>query len=173
MLSEALRLRRGEPLSEFAYAGFADAERAHLNELALVATEYRVEADLELGHHNELVGEIEALCRDHPLRERLWELLMLALYRAGRQAEALRAYTEIRDRLVDELGVDPGRALRELETRILDHDPSLAARPDDAPMRRARPSSPVTFLSHSTASSGVTPSWNRWAKRSTLAAWSR
>jgi predicted ATPase/DNA-binding SARP family transcriptional activator len=127
LLGEALRLRRGEPLSEFAYAGFADAERAHLNELALVATEYRVEADLELGRHNELVGELEALCRDHPLRERLWELLMLALYRAGRQAEALRAYTEIRDRLIDELGVDPGPSLRELETRVLDHDPSLVA----------------------------------------------
>jgi predicted ATPase/DNA-binding SARP family transcriptional activator len=127
VLGDALRLRRGEPLSEFAYAGFADAERAHLNELALVATEYRVEADLGLGHHNELVGELEALCRDHPLRERFWELLMLALYRAGRQAEALRAYTEIRDRLVDELGVDPGSSLRDLEARILDHDPSLGA----------------------------------------------
>ena len=127
VLGDALRLRRGEPLSEFAYAGFADAERAHLNELALVATEYRVEADLGLGRHNELVGELEALCRDQPLRERLWELLMLALYRAGRQAEALRAFTEIRDRLVDELGIDPGPSLRDLEARILDHDPSLAA----------------------------------------------
>jgi predicted ATPase/DNA-binding SARP family transcriptional activator len=134
VLGEALRLRRGEPLSEFAYAGFADAERAHLNELALVATEYRVEADLGLGHHNELVGELEALCRDHPLRERLWELLMLALYGAGRQAEALRAYTEIRDRLVDELGIDPGSSLRDLEARILDHDPSLAAE-QQAPAR--------------------------------------
>ncbi len=127
VLGDALRLRRGEPLSEFAYAGFADAERAHLNELALVATEYRVEADLGLGQHNELVGELEALCRDHPLRERLWELLMLALYRAGRQAEALRAFTEIRDRLVDELGIDPGSSLRDLEARILDHDPTLVA----------------------------------------------
>jgi predicted ATPase/DNA-binding SARP family transcriptional activator len=127
VLGDALRLRRGEPLSEFVYAGFADAERAHLNELALVATEYRVEADLGLGHHNELVGELEALCREHSLRERLWELLMLALYRAGRQAEALRAFTEIRDRLIDELGIDPGSSLRDLETRILNHDPSLAA----------------------------------------------
>ncbi len=135
VLGDALRLRRGEPLSEFAYAGFADAERAHLNELALVATEYRVEADLELGHHNELVGGLEALCRDHPLRERFWELLMLALYRAGRQAEALRAYTEIRDRLVDELGVDPGSSLRELETRVLDYDPSLVA--EQPPLPRA------------------------------------
>jgi len=128
VLDDALRLRRGELLAEFAFAGFADAERARLNELALVAAEYRAEAALELGRHNELVGELEVLCRDHPLRERLWELLMLALYRAGRQAEALRAYTEIRDRLVDELGVDPGSSLRQLETRVLDHDPSLVAK---------------------------------------------
>jgi predicted ATPase/DNA-binding SARP family transcriptional activator len=127
VLGDALRLRRGEPLSEFAYAAFADADRAHLNELTLVATESRVEADLGLGRHNELVGELEALCREHPLRERLWELLMLALYRAGRQAEALRAYTVIRDRLVSELGIDPGSVLRELEARIIVQDPSLAA----------------------------------------------
>ena len=126
-LSEALRMRRGEPLTEFAYAGFADAERAHLADLTLVAIETRAEADLALGRHGELAGELEALCREHPLRERLWELLMLALYRAGRQAEALRAYTEARDRLVDELGIDPGPALRELEARILAQDPSLAA----------------------------------------------
>jgi predicted ATPase/DNA-binding SARP family transcriptional activator len=126
-LSEALQLRRGEPLTEFAYAGFADAERAHLADLTLVAIETRAEADLALGRHGELVGELEALCRAHPLRERLWELLMLALYRAGRQAEALRAYTEARDRLVGELGIDPGPALRELEARILAQDPSLAA----------------------------------------------
>ena len=126
-LGEALQLRRGEPLSEFAYAGFADAERAHLDDLTLVATEARVEADLVLGHHGELVGELEALCREHPLRERLWELLMLALYRAGRQAEALRAYSQARDHLVDELGIDPGPALRQLEARILAQDPSLAA----------------------------------------------
>jgi predicted ATPase/DNA-binding SARP family transcriptional activator len=125
VLGDALRLRRGEPLSEFAYAGFADAERGHLNELTLVATEARLGADLGLGRHSELVGELEALCRDHPHRERLWELLMLALYRAGRQTEALRAYTEIRERLLDELGLDPGPALRELEARILVQDPSL------------------------------------------------
>ena len=92
-----------------------------------MAIETRAEADLVLGRHSELAGELEALCREHPLRERLWELLMLALYRAGRQAEALRAYTEARDRLVDELGIDPGPALRELEARILAQDPSLAA----------------------------------------------
>jgi predicted ATPase/DNA-binding SARP family transcriptional activator len=126
-LGEALRLRRGEPLADFTYAGFFDAERTRLDELILVAIETRVEADLVLGRHGELAGELEALCREHPLRERLWELLMLALYRSGRQAEALRAYTEARDRLVDELGIDPGPALRELEARILAQDPSLAA----------------------------------------------
>jgi predicted ATPase/DNA-binding SARP family transcriptional activator len=124
-LGEALRLRRGEPLAEFAYADFAHSERAHLEELTAVAIEARAEADLAQGRHRELVDELEALCRQHPLRERLWELLMLALYGAGRQAEALRAYTEIRDRLVDELGIDPSPTLRDLEARILDQDPSL------------------------------------------------
>src|ERR1019366_8821514 len=122
---------RGEPLAEFTYAGFFDAERAHLDELTLVAIESWAGADLGLGRHGELAGELEALCREHPLRERLCELLILALYRSGRQADALRAYTEIRDRLVDELGIDPGPALRELQARILAQDPSLA--PASAP----------------------------------------
>jgi predicted ATPase/DNA-binding SARP family transcriptional activator len=125
-LGEALGLRRGEPLAEFTYAGFFDAERARLDELTLVALESRARADLGLGRHSELAAELEALCREHPLRERLWELLILALYRAGRQAEALRAYTEVRDRLVGEMGIDPGPALRELQARILAQDPSLA-----------------------------------------------
>jgi LuxR family transcriptional regulator, maltose regulon positive regulatory protein len=125
-LGEALRLRRGEPLAEFIYAGFFDAERAHLDELTLVAIESRAGADLGLGRHGELAGELEARCREHPLRERLWELFILALYRSGRQAEALAAYAEVRDRLAGELGIDPGAALRELQARILAQDPSLA-----------------------------------------------
>jgi LuxR family maltose regulon positive regulatory protein len=124
-LGEALRLRRGEPLAEFTYAGFFDAERAHLNELILVAIESRAGAELGLGRYGELAGEMESACLQHPLRERLWELRILALYRSGRQAEALRAYTEIRDRLVGELGIDPGPALRDLQARILAQDPSL------------------------------------------------
>ena len=83
VLGEALGLRRGEPLAEFTYAGFFDAERAHLDELTLVAIESRAGADLGLGRHGELAGELEALCREYPLRERLWELLILALYRSG------------------------------------------------------------------------------------------
>src|ERR1035441_6484619 len=125
-LGEALGLRRGEALAGVADADFADAERAHLDELTLVAVEARAGADLMLGRHGELAGELEALCRQHPLRERLWELHILALYRAGRQAEALRAYTEVRDRLVGELGIAPSPALRELQPRILAQDPSLA-----------------------------------------------
>ncbi len=142
-LGEALGLRRGEPLAEFTYAGFFDAERTRLNELTLVATESRAGAELGLGRYGELAGELEALCREHPLRERLWELLILALYRSGRQAEALRAYAEVRDRLIEELGLDPGPALRELQARILTQDPSLApARP--APVPAARAAAPVT-----------------------------
>jgi LuxR family maltose regulon positive regulatory protein len=125
-LGEALCLRRGEPLAEFIYAGFFDAERAHLDELTLVAIESWAGADLGLGRHGELAGELEARCREHPLRERLWELFILALYRSGRQAEALGAYAEVRDRLAGELGIDPGPALRELQARILAQDPSLA-----------------------------------------------
>ncbi len=90
-----------------------------------MAIESRAGADLGLGRCGELGGELEALCREHPLRERLWELFVLALYQSGRQAEALRACTEIRDRLVGELGIDPGPALRELQARILAQDPSL------------------------------------------------
>src|ERR1700722_4085035 len=126
-LGEALGLRRGEPLAEFAYAGFADAERAHLDELTLAAVEARAGADLVLDRHEDLAVQLEALCREHPLRERLWELLMVSLYRSGRQSEALRTYTAIRDRLANELGIDPGPALRELHARILAQDPSLAA----------------------------------------------
>jgi LuxR family transcriptional regulator, maltose regulon positive regulatory protein len=158
-LGEALRLRRGEPLAEFTYASFFDAERAHLDELTLVAIESRAGADLGLEHHGELAGELEARCRQHPLRERLWELLILALYRSGRQAEALRAYTEIRDRLVDELGIDPGPALRDLQARILAQDPSLGpaspARASPAPASPAPASpAPASPASASAAASG-------------------
>ena len=128
-LGEALGLRRGEPLADFTYAGFFDAERTRLDELTLVAIETRAGADLALGRHGELAAELEAWCRAHPLRERLWELLILALYRAGRQAEALAAYTEVRDRLAGELGIDPGPSLRDLQARILAQDPSLSPEP--------------------------------------------
>ena len=142
-LGEALGLRRGEPLADFTYAGFFDAERTRLDELTLVAIETRAGADLALGRHGELAAELEAWCRAHPLRERLWELLILALYQSGRQAEALAAYTDVRDRLAGELGIDPGPSLRDLQARILAQDPSLSPEPVPPEPRPSEPLPPA------------------------------
>jgi DNA-binding SARP family transcriptional activator len=125
LLHEALALWRGPPLGEFAYDGFARLEIARLEELRLACLEERIEADLALGRHSDLVGEIEGLVAEHPLRERLRAQLMLALYRSGRQAEALEAYQDARQVLVGELGIQPGKSLRELEKAILQQDPSV------------------------------------------------
>ncbi|MDQ3995375.1 MAG: AAA family ATPase, partial [Actinomycetota bacterium] len=126
-LREALALWRGPPLAEFAYERFAQAEIARLEELRLVSLEERIERDLARGSDAGLVGELEALVREHPLRERLLGQLMLALYRSGRQAEALESYQAARTALVEELGIEPGRPLRELHQAILTQDPSLEA----------------------------------------------
>jgi DNA-binding SARP family transcriptional activator len=128
-LREALALWRGPPLADVAGEAFAAPEVARLEELRAAALELRVEADLALGRHLELVGEIEALVREHPLRERLRGQLMLALYRSGRQADALEAYREARRALVDELGIEPSVVLQELERAVLRHDPALDTRP--------------------------------------------
>src|SRR4051794_8981194 len=128
LLSEGLALWRGPPLADLAYASFAQPEIARLEELRLDALEERVEADLALGRGG-LVGELEALVARHPLRERLRRQLMLALYRAGRQAEALEAYRDARTTLVEELGLEPSPELQELERAILVQDPALAAAP--------------------------------------------
>jgi len=122
---EALALWRGSPLSEFAFQRFAQSEIARIEELRLALVEARLDADLAAGRHAALVGELEALVAEHPLRERLRAQLMLALYRSGRQAEALEVYREARRTLVDELGIEPGRALREVEQAILAQDPAL------------------------------------------------
>jgi len=124
-LREALALWRGPPLDDFAYEPFAQAERARLEELKLVTIEHRVEGDLALGRHADLVPELERLVADEPLRERLRAQLMLALYRCGRQADALETYQAGRRALVEELGIDPGRALQELERDILRQEPRL------------------------------------------------
>jgi DNA-binding SARP family transcriptional activator len=122
---EALGLWRGPPLADFAYEEFAQAEAARLEELRLAALEQRIDADLALGRHAELVGELEQLIVQHPLRERLRGQLMLALYRSGRQAEALETYQAMRRALVDELGIEPGPALQELEKAMLRQDRAL------------------------------------------------
>jgi DNA-binding SARP family transcriptional activator len=124
-LHEALGLWRGSALADFAYEPFAQGEIARLEELRLAAQERRIEADLALRRHAELVGELEGLVARHPLRERLRAQLMVALYRGGRQAEALDVYQEARRALVDGLGIDPSPALQELERAILRQDPSL------------------------------------------------
>jgi DNA-binding SARP family transcriptional activator len=122
---EALRLWRGPPLSDFAYQRFAHTEIARLEELRIGCLEERIERDLAQGRWAELTGELEALVSEHPLRERLRAQLMLALYRSGRQAEALEAYQQARTALVEELGIEPSRQLRELHQAILNQDPAL------------------------------------------------
>ena len=124
-LRQGLALWRGTPLAEFAYDPFARVEIARLEELRLSAVEERIEADLALGRHHELIPELEALVARHSLRERLRGQLMLALYRAGRQAEALDAYQRARRTLVEELGIEPGLELQRLERQILNHDAAL------------------------------------------------
>ena len=141
LLREALSLWRSPALAEFTEP-FAQLESAQLEELRLACLEERIEADLALGGHPELVGELEALVARHPLRERLRAQQILVLYRSGRHAEALGAYQEFRRRL-DELGIEPSQRLRDLERRILQQDPELelpsAPRASRAPARRPAP----------------------------------
>jgi DNA-binding SARP family transcriptional activator len=126
-LRDALALWRGPPLAEFRAEPFAEAAGARLEEARLAATELRVEADLRLGREAQLVPELEELVRAFPYRERLRAHLMLALYRSGRQAEALDLYRRTRETFVDELGIEPGPELQELERMILRQDKSLRA----------------------------------------------
>jgi DNA-binding SARP family transcriptional activator len=136
-LRAALALWRGPALADLAFEPFAEHESARLEELRLAALEERLDAGLESGGHAELVGELESLVRQHPLRERLRGQLMLALYRSERQAEALNAYRDARRQLVDELGIEPSSALQDLHSAILRQDSRLkgdgdrqAAEPD-------------------------------------------
>ena len=131
-LHEALALWRGPPLADLAFEAFAQPQIAHLEELRLTTLEERVEADLEAGRHGELVGELEGLVEEHPVRERLRAHYMLALYRSGRQAEALEAYQDGRRILVEQLGIEPSRELQQLHGAILRQEAGLQA-PDAAP----------------------------------------
>ena len=128
VLEEALKLWYGSPYGDLGDSTALMGEVARLEELRQVAVEYRIEADLALGSHAHVVGELETLVREHPYREKLHGMLMLALYRSGRQAEALRAYQRTRD-LLAELGIEPSTELRHLEQRILDQDPDLELQP--------------------------------------------
>jgi DNA-binding SARP family transcriptional activator len=145
-LREALALWRGPALADVAEAPVFRAEAARLEEARMTAIEERVDADLACGRHPELIAELEALTRAHPLRERLWSQRMLALYRSGRQVEALRAYRDLRQFLADEVGLEPSPALAALETAILQQAPHLDWRDPasvpgvEAPAMTVRPS---------------------------------
>ena len=134
-LREALALWRGRPLAEFEYQDFAQPAIARLEELRLAAIEKLIDAELALGRHVDVIPELEGLVREHPLREAPSRQLMLALYRAGRQADALAVYREARGRFVDELGLEATPALQQLEASILRHDPALDLAPTAAPER--------------------------------------
>ena len=137
-LDHALGLWHGSALADLAYEDFVRSECDRLEELRLAATEERIDARLALGDHDVLIAELETLVAKHPLRERPRGQLMVALYRAGRQAEALRVYSDFRARLAEELGIEPGQSLKELEQAILRQDPGLGqtARPVAARRRR-------------------------------------
>ncbi len=157
-LTKALSMWRGPALADFAGEPFAVSEAARLNELRLHAREERIEAELALGRHGRLIGDLQALVEEHPLRERLCGQLMLALYRSGRQAEASDLYQRTRQRLVDELGMEPGPDLQLLLKRILQQDAGLAAAPIGIPTG-VLPSGTVTFLL--TDVEGSTRRWDR------------
>jgi DNA-binding SARP family transcriptional activator len=136
-LAAALELWRGEPLAGLEAVPFVEGERRRLEERHLAALELRIDADLALGRHREVVAELSDLVREHPLRERFRAQLMLALYRSGRQAEALEAYADGRRLLASELGLEPGDELRALQRSILEQDPAIATpRPERSARRR-------------------------------------
>ena len=149
-LREALGLWRGPALAEFTFDAWRSAAN-RLEELRLAALEQRIDADLELDRHGDVIGELDALVREHPLRETFRRQQMLALYRSGRQAEALEAYQDARARFVDELGIEPGPELKQLQAEILRHEAGIAApgvpraarrrgrRRQGAPRRPSRP----------------------------------
>jgi DNA-binding SARP family transcriptional activator len=160
-LDEALSLWRGPALADVDSAPFARAEAIRLEEMRLAVLESRAEACLACGRYQELIAELETLTAAHPLRERLWSARMRALYAAGRQADALRAYGEVHAILADDLGIEPGPELREVHTSILRQDPVLARPagrgPASGPTRRRRPAMPsaTTMSTSPTRSSDV------------------
>lgn len=151
LLREALALFRGEPLSDVAAEGSIAQWRRALEEKRLQATVLRIDADLELGASGALVPELERLAAEHSFEERVWGQLMLALYRAGRQADALDAYQRARRLLARELGLVPGEQLEQLQRRILERDPTLVP-----PQQAGRPQTPIAAIASSTLPRPVT-----------------
>jgi predicted ATPase/DNA-binding SARP family transcriptional activator len=145
-LGDALDLWRGPALCDFTYEGWAQQEIARLEELRAVAREQQIEARLALGRHDELVGELETFSREHPLREKPRGQLMLALYRSGRQAEALDVYQQARERLLEELGIDPSLALQTLYKQILNQEEALSVEPPAARAGNNLPAAPNRLI---------------------------
>src|SRR5215470_3178636 len=133
VLRDALGLWRGAAYADFQDTWFGATEAARLEEMRLAALEARIDADLALGRHAEVTAEIEAVVHECPLRERFWAQLMRALYRSGRQSDALLAFRRARDHPVEEIGVEPGPELQALEAAVLAHDPGLAVAAAAAP----------------------------------------
>jgi DNA-binding SARP family transcriptional activator len=142
LLREALTLPQGGPLAGIP-GPYAEAQRVRISELLMAATEERLELELELGAHASVVAELQTLLTDHPMRERLSELLMLALYRSGRQADALAVFDSTRRRLAEDLGIDPGPAMRDMHQRILENDGSLAVPAQRPPSLEFVPDEPL------------------------------
>lgn len=157
LYDHALALWRGPPLADFTYEDFARAQISRLDELRLSAREERIEAMLRDGRHAEVLGELEGLVTEHPLRERFWAQLMLALYRSGRQAEALRAYRDASRTLGEELGIEPNVELRQLEVAILTQDAALALPARETRERRHNlPARLTSLVGRSGDTAGVT-----------------
>ena len=164
---EALALWRGDPLADVADEPFAAAEIRRLEDLRLRAAEMAIDADLEAGRHAEVIAELEALVAQHPLRERLHSRRMLALYRSGRQSEALEAYRQARSALVEEIGVEPGAELRRLHDAILAQDPALDLAP---PSASARARGPAALAAAAALWSSPPPWWSRVSPRTASSA---
>src|SRR5262249_13204579 len=146
LLREALELARGTPLADLSYESFARSAIERLQEIRLAALEQRIEADLALGRHAGLVADLEQLVSEHPLREQFRAQLMLALYRSGRQGEALDVFRRTRETLVRELGIEPAPPLQQLERRSLVQDPVLDAPPTGPPRPPAELSGTVLVV---------------------------
>ena len=140
MLRDALAMWRGHPYANVEAHGFLDGEVTRLTELRLAALEARLDGDMKVGRHREVIAELDALTVEHPYHEHLHAMHMVALYRSGRQAEALRAFRRTREALVEGLGIDPSPELQELERRILVQDRDLLdpRRAESAATRGAR-----------------------------------
>jgi DNA-binding SARP family transcriptional activator/WD40 repeat protein len=166
-LADALELWRGPAYAGLESTAFGGSEARRLEELRLVALEDRIAADLDLGKAREMVGELESLVHEHPLRERFWQLLILALYRSDRQADALAAYSRARDVLVEELGVEPSGELRRLQVQVLEQDSALQAPPRVVVLPDALVPPPGPFVGRHAELAILRAAWERMSASGT------